>query len=367
MERPPFLIKYSSIKNMEGICSCEVELGVEVRILHRQEDAAFSSGNYSKLTRLVKAVGTKELAVIAITILLALLSSWGYYLKSAEVSKAYSRLDLADAHNINQANALSELNSLLADLQLEMALNEELFNEMTSALRQEIDTLKGRLPLSGLVGPASGGKAPTGKIAYLTFDDGPLTATADILNVLKEYDVKATFFVNGRDSNYSLRMYKRMVAEGHAIGNHTYSHEYEKVYSSVSGFVAEVEQLQRLVYETTGITPEIMRFPAGSDNRVSFSYSGQDLMPSLTRVVQAMGMQYFDWNVTSGSASAASTADSVYNYVIEGCQGRSVVNILFHETRVVAEALPLIIEELRLQGYSFAVLTKTSPAMQFLR
>ncbi|MDP3487162.1 MAG: polysaccharide deacetylase family protein, partial [Bacillota bacterium] len=211
------------------------------------------------------------------------------------------------------------------------------------------------------------GKATTGKIAYLTFDDGPLAATAQILNVLKEHDVKATFFVNGRDSDYALHMYKRMVAEGHAVGNHTYSHEYDKVYSSVSGFIAEVEQLQMLVYETTGIAPEILRFPAGSDNRVSFRYSGRDLMPTLTRVVRAMGMQYFDWNVTSGSANAAATAESVYTSVIDGCQGKSVVNILFHESRVVALALPSIIEELKLQGYSFAALTTTSPAMQFLR
>ena len=332
-----------------------------MRILHRQDDVVVSVGNDSRLQRMAKALGTKEAAIVAIAVLLAMLSSWGYYLRSVEVSKLSSHLEVIVAQGSNQAESLSELNGLLADLETQMALDEQQYSEITGALRQEIDALKRR---PSVIGPSI---ATTGKIAYLTFDDGPLTATADILDVLKEHDVKATFFVNGRDSNYALRMYKRMVAEGHAIGNHTYSHEYDKVYTSVSGFIAEVEQLQMLLYEATDIAPEILRFPAGSDNRVSFGYSGKDLMPTLIRVVRAMGMQYFDWNVTSGSASAAATTESVYDSVISGCQERPIVNILFHETRVVAEVLPAIIEELKLQGYSFAALTTSSPAIQFLR
>ena len=324
-------------------------------------------GQDNRLLKIAKSLGSKESVLVAAAVVLTLLSSWGYYLKLQEVSGLHSSLAIAEAHIEAKTSALRELNDVLAEVETQMALNEEQYSTITSALRQEISALKERLSLPGPSGAVTPAPSSTAKTAYLTFDDGPLTATSQILDVLKEHDVRATFFVNGRSNGYSLGMYKRMVAEGHAIGNHTYSHEYDKVYSSVSGFVSEVEQLQKLVFEATGIVPEIFRFPAGSDNRVSFGYSGKDLMPTLTRVVNAMGMQYFDWNVTSGSASSAATTESIYASVIDGCQGKSVVNILFHETSAVAEALPLIIEELMLQGYSFAPLTVSSPAMQFLR
>ena len=338
-----------------------------MRTLKRREGLAVAVGNDSWLSRSAKAVGIREVAVISVAIFLALLSSWGYYVKSLEVNELHSRLVIFETQSVEQSNALAELDVLLTELKAQIILEEEQFEGITSALRQEIEALKWRPPGLETTGATNSSSALSGRIAYLTFDDGPLNATPKILEVLKEHEVKATFFVNGRENDYALRTYKRIVAEGHAIGNHTYSHEYDKVYSSVSGFISEVEELQKLVSETTGVTPEILRFPAGSDNRVSYQFSGKNLMPSLTRVVQAMGIQYIDWNVTSASASSSATMESIYDHVIAGCEGRDMVNILFHETEAVALALPAIIEELKQQGYSFAVLTRTSPSMQFLR
>lgn len=317
--------------------------------------------------RVIRAAGTREVLTVSVAILLVLLSSWGYYVKSVEVNKLTSRLAVAESGSAEQVEALKQLSNSLADLEAEMATEQHQYSVITNALRQEVQTLKALLFGLGSSGGIDAGTAPSAKTAYLTFDDGPLAATTQILDVLKEHGVKATFFVNGRDSGYAFNMYRRMVNEGHAIGNHTYSHEYDKVYSSISGFVAEVEQLQRLVYGATGVTPEVLRFPAGSDNRVTISYAGKDLMSTLTRVVHAMGMQYFDWNVTSASANVSATKESVYANVINGCKDKNVVNILFHETRTVAEALPAIITELKQQGYIFSSLTAKSPAIQFLR
>jgi len=314
----------------------------------------------SRRARAAKTVFAREMYVAAIAIVLLCALSWGLYAKSQAVSALQPVVTNMEEQIAAYIDEVATLQGLLAGLEEKMVKDEEQSKALINALRQEIAVLQKRATTAVP-------KINTDKIAYLTFDDGPLAAVSQILDVLKEYNVKATFFVNGRDYDYALRMYKRMVAEGHAIGNHTYSHEYDKIYSSVSGFVAEVEQLQDLITQTTGVTPEILRFPGGSDNKMSFTYSGKDLMPTLTRVVQAMGMQYFDWNVSSASASTLATAESVYESVINGCKGKNVVNILFHETNVVAEALPAIIEELTEQGYTFASLTKSSYSIQFLR
>lgn len=342
---------------------------VEINSSARKAGVVVSTEGESRFlrARATRAASSREIAIIAVAILLVIVSSWGFYTKSMDVNTLQPVVGDLEEQLDSYSSKISELNALLAQLEEQIAHDEQEYKETTNVLRQEIEALKKRLYGTGLGNTSLPQSTLPGKTAYLTFDDGPLAATAQILDILKEHDVKATFFVNGRDSDYALRMYKRMANEGHAIGNHSYSHEYNKVYKSIGAFVNEVEQLQDLIYQTTGKTPEVLRFPGGSDTRVSVIHSGRDLMPTLTKIVQVMGLQYFDWNVTSASASVSATAESIYNSVIDGCQGKNTVNILFHETRLVAEALPAIIEELKEQGYVFATLTRNSPVVQFLR
>ncbi|MDO4536428.1 MAG: polysaccharide deacetylase family protein [Clostridium perfringens] len=196
------------------------------------------------------------------------------------------------------------------------------------------------------------------KIAYLTFDDGPSKNTYRILDILKKYNIKATFFVNGKPvfKDTYIRMYK----EGHSIGNHTYCHEYNEIYSSVEDFKSDTNKLNRLLIEY-GIKPTYMlRFPGGSNNTVSKRYGGDVIMDELVQVMSEEGYKYYDWNVTSGDASRQClTKDEIVQNVINGCKGKSNAIILFHDLNPkvsTVEALPEVIEYLLSENYEFRVL-----------
>ena len=136
-------------------------------------------------------------------------------------------------------------------------------------------------------------------ICYLTFDDGPSTEnTEKILDILKKYNIKATFFVIYKDTEKEKAMYKRIVEEGHTIGVHTASHDYEKIYSSVDAYLKDFNKIASHIEEITGEKPEIFRFPGGSVN----SYNGAVYMQIVSEMMRR-GYTYYDWNVGSGDAS----------------------------------------------------------------
>lgn len=137
------------------------------------------------------------------------------------------------------------------------------------------------------------------KCVYLTFDDGPSANTEAILDVLKEYNVKATFFVVGKEDEASIELYKKIVEEGHTIGMHTYSHQYSTIYQSVEAFSKDVERLRTLLKEATGQDVGIFRFPGGSSNMVS-----NIGMQEFIKYLNQEGITYYDWNVSSGDATS---------------------------------------------------------------
>ena len=129
-------------------------------------------------------------------------------------------------------------------------------------------------------------------VIYLTFDDGPSRSiTPHILDILKEENVKATFFVINFDSNEEY-LIKRIVNEGHSIGIHGYSHNYKEIYKSVDGYMDNVKKLQSKIKNLTGITTTITRFPGGSSNTVSRFNPG--VMTRLTKEVLNQGFKYYD-------------------------------------------------------------------------
>ena len=129
---------------------------------------------------------------------------------------------------------------------------------------------------------------------YLTFDDGPSENTSKILDILKERNIKATFFVVGFDDDASRELYQRIVAEGHTLGMHSYSHKYDMIYASMDAFKEDMSQLQSYLEEVTGVTPKIMRFPGGSSNQniesgdaTSQAYTSNELVQNvMTEVVK---------------------------------------------------------------------------------
>ena len=191
----------------------------------------------------------------------------------------------------------------------------------------------------------------TAKIVYLTFDDGPGPYTAKLLDVLKKYNVKATFFVTGAgDDSLLTREYN----EGHAIGLHTFTHSYSYVYSSVGNFFSDLYRVQDRVREATGYTSTLMRFPGGSSNGVSASYDGgTHIMSTLASEVQSRGFTYFDWNVSSGDAGGATSPSEVYSNVIENLKPEYSV-VLQHDVKEFSvDAVEDIIKYGQKNGYTF--------------
>ena len=189
----------------------------------------------------------------------------------------------------------------------------------------------------------------SGKKVYLTFDDGPSSNTDQILDILKDYDVKATFFVVGKTDERSVKAYQRIVEEGHTLAMHSYSHKYDEIYESKESFARDLNSLQEYLYETTGVWPRIYRFPGGSSNTVS-KVDMQELIEYLTDI----GITYFDWNVASGDAvSRTLPAETIVNNCLSGIEKQKESVILMHDASnkgTTIEALPQIIEAIQEQG-----------------
>lgn len=181
---------------------------------------------------------------------------------------------------------------------------------------------------------------------YLTFDDGPSDNTARILDILAEYEVKATFFVVGKEGEKYQPLYNRIVEEGHTLGMHSYSHKYDEIYQSVDTYAQDLDKLRGFLYRTTGELCRFCRFPGGSSNTVS-SVDMHDLISYL----EEQEISYFDWNVSSGDAASAyiSPEDIVKNCTEQLTSYHEAV-ILLHDASnkdSTVEALPELIETIQ--------------------
>lgn len=216
------------------------------------------------------------------------------------------------------------------------------------------------------------GNRDENRTVYLTFDDGPSANTARILDLLKQHQIPATFFVIGSESEFAQRMYRRIVDEGHALGNHTYTHNYQHIYNSVDEFMDDVERLQAHLESITGVRPEVFRFPAGSNNRFyqQFQSAGNPyLMIEIMQALDEKGLSYFDWNVSSTDA-ADITLDTeiIVSNTLNNLAGHHNAIILFHDSSpktTTVEALPAIIASLKSRGYTFEKLTPDSFYVKF--
>lgn len=206
-----------------------------------------------------------------------------------------------------------------------------------------------------------GPKPNNGKVIYLTFDDGPSTSiTPALLDILKEENVKATFFVlnHGDSLDYLI---KKEYEEGHTVAIHGNSHNYKQIYHSSTAFFDNLNIIQNKVKKITGETPMIIRFPGGSSNTVSRFNPG--IMTFLTKEVKRRGFHYFDWNVGSGDAGEAHTPDEVYRNVIQGLGNKNNI-VLMHDyanNYKTLNAIRNIIRYGKRNGYTFKKITMDTP------
>ncbi|WAV88445.1 polysaccharide deacetylase [Oxalobacter aliiformigenes] len=193
---------------------------------------------------------------------------------------------------------------------------------------------------------------------YLTFDDGPSPLTEKILDVLKHYRIKATFFVVGRclESAAGQETARRILREGHSIGMHSDTHHYRKIYASVDNWLDDFAAVEKKLADITGVRPTIFRFPGGSIN-VYNAHLYQELIAEMTR----RGYVYFDWNISNGDALGLSArAETLVANVVSRQPDNSRTVVLMHDSAGKTEtlkALPRIIEHYRTQGLSFGRLS----------
>jgi len=190
------------------------------------------------------------------------------------------------------------------------------------------------------------------KVVFLTLDDGPSEHTGEVLDILKKYDVKATFFTTLHQGDTAKALYRRIVNEGHTLANHSSTHSYG-LYNNPEAFYADVEALDEYQRQVTGLTEtsHVFRFPGGSMNANEACALG----------IVEMGFNYADWNVSSGDGSSTPpTKEIAAQNIINGCRDFDVSVVLCHaETKPdTRSALPTVIETLQAEGYTFMAMEK---------
>ena len=200
------------------------------------------------------------------------------------------------------------------------------------------------------------------KTIYLTFDDGPSYLTKTILDILKEENVPATFFVTSRQIDKYSDVIERMQEENHTIGLHTSTHIYSYIYSADENYFNDLNEIRMKVFNITGIKPRIIRLPGGSSNTISKKYN-QGIMTRITNKLTENDFYYYDWNIDSEDASGSISKECIYQNVTNRIHSGTNI-ILMHDSSTkstTAEALKDIIEYAKANGYTFAKITKQTP------
>ena len=190
----------------------------------------------------------------------------------------------------------------------------------------------------------------TTKKVYLTFDDGPGSQTGKILDILKKNHVKATFFVTGKEDASSKKIYQRIVKEGHTLAMHSYSHIQDVIYDSKEAFEKDLKQINRCLYEATGVHTKFYRFPGGSSTQ-NTSLSIQNFID----VLKKNHYLYLDWNVISPDINNANaTKEQVVTGVMQGVDAYATAVVLMYDVAdkpMTVKALPSIIKQIKAKNY----------------
>ncbi len=274
-----------------------------------------------------------------------------------EKSKMQSEIDSITAENESLKKQMTELAAKKeaarqAALEKENAERKKLEEQARAAQIERTNKIIATLSL-----PKTQQASMLPNVCYLTFDDGPTSNTPQILDILKRYNVKATFFVIG---NNNLSILPLIASEGHTIGLHANNHNYAVIYSSLEAYLSDLKAISDKVKAITGITSSVVRFPGGGSNLVSAKHC-VGIMTQLSVLLPDMGYSYFDWNVDSGDANGNCVpANVIINNTLSGTNGKPSICVLMHDATsktTTVQALPAIIENLALRGYRFEAIT----------
>lgn len=249
------------------------------------------------------------------------------------------------------SNLLNRQESLESRLDIKETRQEEVANQTRNDLKTEQDSdiveviEQKDITFEDTLQETEEAQEKTTHKVYFTFDDGPSANTGEILDILKEYDVKATFFVVGQGKQHYADLYQRIVEEGHTLGMHSYSHSYNEIYKSLDDFKNDFSTLQGYLYQMTGVQSKVFRFPGGSSNQVS-----QGNTQEIIKYLQEEGITYYDWNISSKDAGSSMVpVQEIVENSMRGIEEQGTSIILFHDAngkRSTVEALPIIIEKI---------------------
>lgn len=201
---------------------------------------------------------------------------------------------------------------------------------------------------------------------YLTFDDGPSEVTEQILDILAEYELKATFFVTGKEDEEAQAIYQRIAEEGHTLGMHSYSNKYSVIYQSGEAFQEDYLRLKDYLYEVTGMECKYYRFPGGSNNQIS-----NVSMEYFIKYLSGQGSIYYDWNVSAGdAASTAYTAEEIVENVMNDVVKYKTSVVLLHDSAdksATVEAIRPLIEALQTMGAQILPIDEDTQVIQYIK
>lgn len=187
-----------------------------------------------------------------------------------------------------------------------------------------------------------------GKIAYLTFDDGPSKHTPDTLRILRENNIKATFFITGWCIDGKEDILQQIIEDGHTIGLHSWSHDYDEIYASPEAWMNDFAKVYNKVYDVTGKKAWAFRFPGGSYNNYN-----KPTADAIIAEMQRRGFSYFDWNAATSDATKSATYESCMEYLEESIYSDHSVVLMHDSLELTPQYLQDAIDLLKSEGYSF--------------
>lgn len=257
-----------------------------------------------------------------------------------------------DSDNKKLDSMLSELFINNEEYDVESIEKEvSIYNDLDSSIKSMYDEYYSNIAL--LENKINNGETSV-KIAYLTFDDGPYDLTDKVLDLLKNNDIRATFFVLGKDGVND--KYLRIVNEGHTLANHTYYHSLGNgLYDSVDSFISQVKKLEDYLYGITGYRTTIVRFPGGSPTAGVHK-------DGIINKLHEMGYNYVDWTSETGDGSSKKLAEKdTWTWYQDTTRDKNIIVLLMHDYNYQTyNNLQRIIDDLRNRGFIFLPLHNKS-------
>lgn len=313
-------------------------------ILRRRRYSGYSSSYRRRRIHFASVLRAVLIAAILAAILFA-----GFMVHRA--FQAETIITDLESKNKDLQQQVDELSAIVPDITLNQSMQEQTLSYQALYPEMKVD-------------PTPSFAAPAEKTVYLTFDDGPSKNTIEILDALKAANQKATFFVIGRGIAGNEAVLKRMVDEGHTVGIHSFTHDYNTVYASVDAFLEDFHQTYEAIHTACGVYPTIFRFPGGSVNSYSRNVYQQIIAEMLRR-----GFVYYDWSISSGDADGTRyTAAQMMQAITAGVAKEPIPIVWMHdgvEKKTTAAALPQILRSLSDAGYTCAPLTNTVKPVTF--